>query len=386
MRNRLVTAMALCALLPASALAQQQTGPQSARLNGGSIAGSVPKQPVAQVYMHPDLGFRVVAPPGATIADKADGRQIAIRSRRGYAVNLQTGASRPDIPLARMSSLLEAKYLGEGKPWSARGTDRAMTVGGMPAHDVMYSGSNTKARVVVARGQVNDYVFIYMAPQDQFVNLSHEFNWILDNFQPSPKDMAKPAPAISTAPEPAPMKPRAAAASATGPTAMARSGASAAFSEPGFGYVIEYPGDWDLSMPAERAAMFSGRQGTPEYAAIIGVQNIQPAGARSGDESVTRALNQLKASLGNAVRDLRVLGDQPWTYQRDGRRLVGRQIAVSYTHGGERFRKLLIAIPRPTGTVAHVWSYTAPEGQFASFQPIAKQMLDSWRILTADVQ
>ena len=64
MRNRLVTAMALCALLPASALAQQQTGPQSARLNGGSIAGSVPKQPVAQVYMHPDLGFRVVAPPG----------------------------------------------------------------------------------------------------------------------------------------------------------------------------------------------------------------------------------------------------------------------------------------------------------------------------------
>jgi len=383
MRNRLVTALALCALLPASALAQQQTGPQSARLNGSSIAGSVPKQPVAQVYMHPDMGFRVVAPPGATIADKAGGRQIAIRSRRGYAVNLQTGASRPDIPLARMSSLLEAKYLGEGKPWSARGTDRALTVSGMPAHEVMYSGSNTKARVVVARGQINDYVFIYMAPQNQFVNLSHEFNWILDNFQPSPKDMTKPAPAISSAPAPAPMDTQAAAAPATSATGP---GASAAFSEPGFGYVIEYPQGWDLSMPAERAAMFSGRQGTPEYAAIIGVQNIQPAGAKSGDESVTRALNQLKASLGNAVRDLRVLGDQPWTYQRDGRRLIGRQIAVSYTHGGERFRKLLIAIPRPTGTVAHVWSYTAPEGQFASFQPIAKQMLDSWRILTADVQ
>lgn len=383
MRNRLVTALALCALLPASALAQQQpTQPQSALLNGGSIAGAGPKQPVAQVYMHPQLGFRVVAPPGASIAEKAEGRQIAIRSRRGYAVNLQTGAARPDIPLERMSSLLEVKYLGDGKPWSARGTDRALTVGGMPAHEVMYSGSNTKASVIVARGQVNDYVFIYMAPQDQFVNLSHEFNWILDNFQPGPKDMAKPAPAISAAP--APMTPQAAATPA--PNGAARPGASAAFSEPGYGYVIEYPQDWDLSLPAERAAMFSGRQGTPEYAAIIGVQNIQPAGAKSGDEAVMRALNQLKASLGNAVRDLRVLGDQPWTYQRDGRRLIGRQIAVSYMHGGERFRKLLIAIPRPTGTVAHVWSYTAPEGQFASFQPIAKQMLDSWRILTAEVQ
>jgi hypothetical protein len=385
MRNRLVTALALAVLVVPAALAQQHSQPQSARLgNGAAGTAMASKKPVAQAFTHPTLGFRVVAPPGAKITEKADGRQVSIRSHRGYAVNMQSGLTRADIPLQRMSSLLETKYLGDGKPWTARGEERSLMVAGLPAHEVIYSGTNSHARVVVARGDTNDYVFIYMAPQHQFNQLTHEFNWILENFKPASKDVASISAPVQR--KPATMPSTSQKATTTPVARAAPVPTSQKFAEPGFGYVMEYPGGWDFTKPAQMTAMFSGREGTPEYAAIIGVQNIQPAGATTGDESVQRALNQLRSSLGNAVRDLKVLGDKPWAYQHDGQRLVGRQISVSYIHAGQRFRKQLIAIPRPTGTVIHVWSYTAPAQQFTSFQPIARQMLASLRILTADTQ
>lgn len=375
MRKRLVTALALTALLPGLAAAQQL--PQQRQSAGLPPAGvgaptPAPRQPMAEVFNHPKLGFSLVAPPGATIAEKAEGMQVAIRSPKGFAINMQSGPARPDIPLERMPSLLESRYLGEGRPWNTRGTERALSVGGLPAYEVNYSGTNSQARVVVARGPKYDYVFIYMAPHQQFVKLAYEFDWVLEQFKPSPQDLAGRPP--STGPK------------ADGGGQAPASAAPRRFAEPGFGFAIEYPDNWEVNKPADMAAVFSGPEGTPAYAAIIGVQNIQPAGAKSGDESVARAVNQLKSSLGNAVTELKILRDAAWTYQRDGRRLLGRQVTVSYVHAGARFRKHLIVIPRPSGTVAHVWSYTAPEQAFASFQPVAARMLSSWRILTADVR
>lgn len=386
MRIRLVPFMAIAALsLPVAAGAQQFSQQQSARLNTAAQQPGVSKQPMAQVFVHPELGFSVIAPPGANIAEKAEGRQISIRSPKGFAVNVQAGPTRPDIPLNRMSSLLEARYLGDGKPWSARGLEKPMEIAGLPAHEVHYSGTNSRARVVVARGAVHDYVMIFMAPHHQFIKLGHEFDWMLKNFKPGSQDLARSrapqAKQVATASKPG-MK-----SNMPSPKSpLANRPSSQRFSDPGFGYEIEYPADWEFNKPAQMAAMFSGREGTPAYAAIIGVQNIQPVGAKSGDEAVMRALNQLKSSLGNAVRGLKVINDAAWTYQRDGRRLLGRQITVTYLHNDQKFRKHLIVIPRPTGTVAHVWSYTAPERQYASFQPIAAKMLSSWRILTADAR
>jgi hypothetical protein len=398
MRNRLMMNMVLTALVPLSvsmggAQAQQISPQQHAARQGslpdrsmnqalGQTAPTAPKQPMAQVFTHEKLGFTVVAPPGATLTDKTDGHQLAIRSLKGYAINIQAGATRPDIPLKRMSTLLESRYLGAGKPWNMRGTERSLMISGLPAHEVKYSGSTSQARVVVARGQINDYVFIFMAPNHQFVKLGHEFDWVLQQFKPGEREVAVKRnlpPAQQASANQSQQKPMPAQSSTHVAT-------SQHFSEPGFGYAIDYPSDWEFNKPANMTTMFSGREGTPAYAAIIGVQNIQPAGAANGDESVNRALNQMKSSLGNAVRDLKILQDAAWTYQRDGRRLLGRQVTVSYAHVGQRFRKHLIVIPRPSGTVAHVWSYTAPEQQFASFQPVAAQMLASWRILSAKAQ
>lgn len=39
-------------------------------------------------------------------------------------------------------------------------------------------------------------------------------------------------------------------------------------------------------------------------------------------------------------------------------------------------------MPRPTGTVVHIWSYTSPEGQFDTYSPQAEAMRKSWVIET----
>jgi hypothetical protein len=388
MRKSMVTAMAMAmaaALLPALAHAQQQLRPetQSARLAGGSapMMGAT-KQPMVEVFTHPQTGFTVVAPPGAKIAENAQAKQVTVRSPKGFAVNVQAGPTRPDIPLDRMSGLLETRYMGDGKPWTARSTERAIKVGNLSAYEVNYTGTNSNARVVVVRGAENDYVFIFMAPHHQFVKLSNEFEWMLQQFKPSKNDEVAAVRAAAVTSQMKPKQVMPGQMKSDTPSAQSKR----RFTAPGFGYEIEYPSDWEINKPAEMAAMFSGREGTPAYAAIVGVQNIQPIGATSGDEAAKRAFNQLTSSLGNAVRDLRILSDTPWTYQRDGRQLVGRQVTVSYVHAGHHFRKQLIVIPRPSGTVAHVWSYTAPEPQFSSFQPIASEMLASWRLLTADAR
>ncbi|MEK9726392.1 MAG: hypothetical protein VW405_23315, partial [Rhodospirillaceae bacterium] len=62
--------------------------------------------------------------------------------------------------------------------------------------------------------------------------------------------------------------------------------------------------------------------------------------------------------------------------------LVGRQILVVYRHAGETFQKRMIVVPRPDGSVAHVWSFTAPRNDFAALAPAAEGMLRTWTILT----
>ena len=88
-------------------------------------------------YTNAKFGFTMAVPPGAEVAEREGTNQISVRSRKGYVINVQVGSKRPDVPLARMSTLLEPKYLGEGKPWSARVKEWAMEVAGLPAYNVV---------------------------------------------------------------------------------------------------------------------------------------------------------------------------------------------------------------------------------------------------------
>lgn len=359
---------AVIALPVLVALAATAEASEWARLSkqdqGAKPVAAQPQHTGAKLYTSKQLGFSMAVPPGGDIVEREGTNQVSVRARKGYVINVQVGPKRPQVPLPRMSTLLEVKYLGDGKPWSARGADRPLEVAGLPAHDVAYTGTGSKARVVVARGQVNDYVFIFIAPERAFKKLEPEFEWVLTNFEPNAKDRALPVVAVTPAETGAPA-------------------ATQRFQEPGYGYVIDYPAQWKLSKPGAMATVFSGPEGSPDYAAIIGIQNIAPPGAKDPNEAARRAFNQLRASLGNAVGDMQVIEDRPWTYARPGLRLVGRQMVVTYRHAGAVFQKRMIVVPRPTGSVAHIWSYTAPQAQYAGLQPAADSMLQSWTILTA---
>ena len=94
-------------------------------------------------------------------------------------------------------------------------------------------------------------------------------------------------------------------------------------------------------------------------------------------------LADLKSQLASAAKDVTYVGESPVVYQKNGLRLEGHQLLASYLHQGQRFRKWAVVLPRPSGTVAHVWSYTAPESRFERYRPIAESMLDSWTIQVA---
>ena len=263
-----------------------------------------------------------------------------------------------------MATLLEAKYLGEGKPWESRGKDGTRKISGMPAHEVVYRGTGSNTRLIIARGKVNDYVFIFIASANAFKALELEFEWLLKNFKPNAEDFIRTE------------KQQLVHKNTKRETIRANR-----FAEPRYGYTIEYPAAWEMSKPANMTTMFSGRDGTPDYAAIVAIQNIRPPGASSPNEAAIQALNQLKTSLGAAVNKITILEDKEWTYRRAGKTLIGRQLLVSYKHQSVIFQKRLIAMPRSQGTVVHVWSYTAPKSQYVNLQPQVDRMLRSWKIL-----
>ena len=321
------------------------------------------REPLRQ-YSNVQLGFTVVVPPSAEVRERKGTNQISILSRKGYVINIQSGPKRPKIPLSRMPSLLEAKYLGEGKPWETRGNVGLSKVAGMPSQNVTYQGAGSKTRLVIARGQSTDYVFIFIAPEQTFKRLEAEFEWVLTNFKLNIENtgIQNHQHAVQN-----------------------QSGAweirTQRFSEPGYGYVIEYPFGWDLIKSKGMAATFSGRKGTLDHAAIIGIQNIEPPDASNPNQAAQLAFNQMKKSLIKAVTNFKVLEDKVWAYEQAGTNLTGRHLLIVYEHAGIAFKKRMIVLPRLKGTVVHAWSYTAPQSQYATLQPHAERMLKSWKIM-----
>ncbi|HBC07155.1 MAG TPA: hypothetical protein DC046_06165, partial [Rhodospirillaceae bacterium] len=104
------------------------------------------------------------------------------------------------------------------------------------------------------------------------------------------------------------------------------------------------------------------------------VQNVNPAGARTGDESAVMATADLLKALEAGTRGMTVLGEGKLAES------PGSQFIARYEYSGTAYRKWAVVVPRPEGTIAHIWSFTAPEGSFDSFRPVAESMLRSWTL------
>jgi hypothetical protein len=313
----------------------------------------------ARVFKHPKFNYTVLIPPGGEVRERQDDSgQISIRSRKGYTISLQAGASRRHVPLNQLSRFIEAQFVGPGKPWRQRVKERKTEVSGLPAYEVHYEGPSNLSQVYFVRGQKLDYVFIYIAGHREFPRQLHEFAWILDNFSPSVSaDVDKSNQYLTRANK---------------------------FSQSKYGYSMLYPADWEQSSPQTTTMMFSGRKGTPAFTSIVSIQNVATTHAVSDttekEAAVLWATEDLKANLSRAASSVTFSIDQPWNYIRGKSKLTGRELSVSYKHQGQSFRKVIFVVPRPDQRVVHIWSYTAPENDFAKYQPLAEQMLKSWII------
>lgn len=375
----------------AAAVSPEQYVPkpkQPPQMTSGALStvGQSEGTPVA--FKDPARDYTIIAPSGARFQHRGAGQPLGIQSRHGYAVNLQVGDANPDLSVRHMFAKMEGTYLGDGKPWSVKLGERRAVVAGMEAGAADYEAGSTRTRVVIARGKQTDFVFMFFAPVAQFEKLSAEFDWILTNFKPAPSELPdrpvrmveKTAPAPTPAPLRAQAAPEPIPAGRPKPNVVSAPADTQVFAEPGYGYRVEYPDAWQLEKVSAFTNLFSGPEGSPSFEAIVAMQNVQPQGAQNARDAAEKAFVDLKSSLSRDAGRVDFVGEKVVAYVKNGLTLEGRQFVASYDHQGRRFRKWALVLPRPNGTVAHVWSYTAPMDRFDEFRPIAERMLQSLKI------
>lgn len=397
-RRSLSTVLILCiATLPFAAApdAHAQAVPRQAT-PGNPASPAMPEvtkriEPIGQtagLYTHPTRGFEIPIPPG-TKAEERGESFFHIQARKGYLLSIQSANANPANSLRQMMSRLETSNLGPDKRWRSKLGERQTAIAGMPALESVFEGTSMRARVIIARGRRTDHVFIFQAPPDRYEDLTPDLAWLLDNFRPGPDDRSSETAAAPSArpramkAEPPRRTPKAAVpesvpAKPAAPTPQSQG--LKRFQEANYGYAIDYPEGWVASPEGPYTVVFSGPPGSDAYRSTVSVQNIQPPAANSPADAASAVLDDIKKALGRTAIDLKFEAETP-LYREDATgRLSGRQFLVSYTHGGERFRKWAIVMPRRSGNVAYIWSYTAPVSAFDRFRPLAEQMLDSWNI------
>ncbi|MGB0671448.1 MAG: hypothetical protein ACPGNT_08120, partial [Rhodospirillales bacterium] len=158
----------------APAFAQDATNPASQETEVEAVDSAAPR-----VFTDPATGYVIAVPVGAELLRRGDNdRAIAIRSKRGFVVNVQSGPVNPLSSLNHMAGKLEAEYLGPGRQWTRKLGERTITVAGLPAYDAVYDGSGVRIRVLIVRGAVNDFVFMFFAPPAAYVELTSELEWV----------------------------------------------------------------------------------------------------------------------------------------------------------------------------------------------------------------
>ncbi|WP_316976564.1 hypothetical protein [Shumkonia mesophila] len=328
----------------------------------------------AQVYEHPQRKYAVTVPAGARIREPGDTVDIAIDSDKGYGVILQTSDAGPDTTISETAATLEAAYLGPGKPWERKIGQEVSLIAGMVAFSGQYEGQGARYHVVITRGPVNAYTFIFRARSEAFDTLEPEFHWILNAFRLAPGDMP-PTPA---APEAARPKPGVEQAVLGAEPSVRR------FAEHRLGYAIEYDPEWVLERPTGEAIMVSGPEGTDAFYATVSIQNVAPPDAETAVQAASMAMDQIRVQFEKQAKDVIFERQGPYVYKRDEVFLVGQEFAVAYSQGKQTYRQWSVVVPRPEGKVAYIWSYRAPADRFARHMKTAERILGSWVIAKPD--
>ncbi|MFH1078479.1 MAG: hypothetical protein V1745_04355 [Patescibacteria group bacterium] len=157
------------------------------------------------------------------------------------------------------------------------------------------------------------------------------------------------------------------------------------FEEAGAGYAMAYPADWIYETKGEgfRTVIFSGASGTVAYRATVNIQNI-PSKANDGNFATAKdVMEDMKKQL-LALEGGKIVDEQPLSYTADASTtLDGIQLAAEYTLQGETYQQWQIVVPRTDGMFFNTIAYTAPAGLFATYQPTAQAMIQTWTMTTS---
>ncbi|MBC8268462.1 MAG: hypothetical protein H8E36_06915 [Rhodospirillaceae bacterium] len=344
--------------------AAQQAGQRPAPENQVQTPG-VGEQRGAMMFRHPKQGYLIAIPPGAIVEHRDEVSGIAMKSRKGYMITVQTSDAKTGTPLPDLMSRLEQRYLGNGRPWSRKLGGQPSKLAGLPAFEALYEGAGSRVRVIITRDSKFDYAFIFIAPPQEFDKLIGDFNWVLQSFRPAHggKDG------------------NVSVAAGDGLVEM-MAGKVQHLKDGGLGFTIDYPFSWRVEQGRGQFIVISGKKGTPAYFATIHIQNVQPpAGAANITQATERVVADLKRQLKAADSSVRFPGQGAYRYAKDGLTLNGLQFTVEYERNNQKYKQWTVVLARPDNGIVHVWSYAAPEDRYQRYGAIAGHMLQSWQII-----
>ncbi len=325
--------------------------------------------PPGETFKHLERGYSLPIPADARARHPGGNVDIAIDSDKGFSVILQSADIRPGASISEMAARLEAAYLGPEKAWQNKLRQDITLLSGLVAFNGYYAGNAARYRVVITRGQINSYTFIFRAREKYFDNFEADFDKILQDFRPAPGDL--PTPSAPMAKGDAPKKDGAAE---DAPTIRK-------FGEWRLGYSIEYDADWIFERPSPEAVMFSGAEGTDAFFATVSIQNVAPPKADTSAQAASIIMDDIRVQFEKNAVDVVFEGNGPYIYRKDEVFILGREFTVSYSDNEHRFKQWSVVLPRPEGRVAHIWSYRAPIESFERHLGVARNMVQSWTIM-----
>lgn len=343
-------------------------GAGMAQIGSGNATSKQRPSQIMQ-YTHPVRKYVIAVPPAEKVVLRGKRQDLMIRSRRGYVINIQTDDRNRSINLKHMIGKLEAQEMGPGKRWSHKISERFFTIGGLPAFDAVYEGSNIRTRTVIVRGGNTDFVIMFVAAPQVFTSLTNIFDWIVQNFHPAAVELA----GITKAPRQTMKKKKAPSAQVKTPPALKHYGG------PLKGYSLKYPGNWIATNPSPSTVYFSGPQGAETYYTLIGVRTLRPQ-VKGPADAVRKILGSIKAEIKAAAKNLKSLGEGPYQFKGKGFTLPGREIIVSYHLHNQEYRKWMLVVPSGVGDTVLAWSFTAPVYLFDKHLATARKVRDSWYI------
>jgi hypothetical protein len=341
-----------------------------------TIAGAVDKDShKSGWYVHPQLGFKLIPPPGWRVDEHPQDADIQFVSPDEHTI-FQVSSATPKVnfDLERFVDYWESEEVGEGKHLLKRLEREYVVVGGYPAIRAVYVN---KENITVERFFIKANGMIYALSGvfvgEEFKQRVNQFDMMAYSFQPPENLTQQP----ETAKTPL-AQPQAAPQQEVVPPEDKSLGNI--FQEKGLGYAIRYPSGWAAKKPDPYSVVIGGKEGTRAYSSTVSIQNMTAADSVGKQRSLDSVVAEFKQQLKSGDANAKFSEEKAFSYAKNGLNLIGRQLKVEFTLKGQKYKEWLIVVPRTDRGVFFGWMYTSVASQYDMFSWVTKAMLDSWTI------